>query len=441
MRKNKPVVTQKRFTHEGAVAYNTNAEQELRRSVMACLLWEDQFYESGESITKRIQTLVPQVKPNRVAEIAIEAREQMNLRHVPLLLVREMARYRDHRVWVADTLTRVIQRADEMAEFLAIYWTEGKTPLASSVKRGLANAFLKFDEYQFAKWRGEGKQIKLRDVMFLVHPQPKTEEQVVLFAKIADNVLDTPDTWEVSLSENDGVSKRDKWTRLLKENRLGALGTLRNLRNFQEAGVEDKLITQALNQANVSRVLPFRFIAAARYAPRFEPVLEKKMFESLEGQRLSGRTVILVDVSGSMDTDLSSKSDMQRLDAACGVAMIGREICEDALVYTFSNNLVEVPARRGFALRDSIVNSQSHGSTYLGQAVKGIMSQVRGIDRLIVITDEQSHDPVPQIEKGYMINVASYQNGVGYGKGWTSINGWSESVFKYILAVEESTSD
>jgi hypothetical protein len=113
------------------------------------------------------------------------------------------------------------------------------------------------------------------------------------------------------------------------------------------------------------------------------------------------------------------------------------------LVYTFSENLVAVPARRGFALRDGIVNSQYHSSTYLGRAVKGVLNQVRDIDRLIVITDEQSHDAVPQNLdiKGYMINVASYQNGVGYGNDWTNINGWSESVFKYILAVEESTSD
>jgi len=33
------------------------------------------------------------------------------------------------------------------------------------------------------------------------------------------------------------------------------------------------------------------------------------------------------------------------------------------------------------------------------------------------------------------INVASYKNGVGYGK-WTHIDGWSESVIEYIRALE-----
>jgi 60 kDa SS-A/Ro ribonucleoprotein len=102
-------------------------------------------------------------------------------------------------------------------------------------------------------------------------------------------------------------------------------------------------------------------------------------------------------------------------------------------IYTFSNSLVRVSARQGFALRDAINSSQAHSSTYLGKALSGIEESY---DRLIVITDEQSHDPVPNVKaRGYMINVASYQNGVGYG-AWTHIDGWSDSVIEYIRAAE-----
>jgi hypothetical protein len=94
-----------------------------------------------------------------------------------------------------------------------------------------------------------------------------------------------------------------------------------------------------------------------------------------------------------------------------------------------------VPARRGFALRDAIYNSQPHGSTYLGAAVD-LINQNRPGDRLIVITDEQSHDVVGNpVGVGYMINVASYKNGVGYG-AWTHIDGWSEAIVDYIAAYE-----
>ena len=109
-------------THEGAPARNISPVLQLRRSVLACLLWENQFYEDGVEIAGRISSLVPKVKPEAVAALAIEARDKMKLRHAPLLLVREMARQKEHRALVAKTLAEVIQRADELAEFVAIYW-------------------------------------------------------------------------------------------------------------------------------------------------------------------------------------------------------------------------------------------------------------------------------------------------------------------------------
>jgi len=102
---------------------------------------------------------------------------------------------------------------------------------------------------------------------------------------------------------------------------------------------------------------------------------------------------------------------------------------------------VEVPARRGFALRDAIDKSQAHNGTYLGKAVEDLNRRAakgkdERYDRLIVVTDEQAHDTVPNPSgKGYVVNVASYKNGIGYGK-WTHIDGWSESVVEYIRALE-----
>ena len=118
-------------TAQGAVASRINDEQQLRRSVMACLLWEDAFYEEGVSIAERIRALVPKVEASAVQRLAVEARTQMKLRHAPLLLVREMARLPSHRSLVSKTLETVIQRPDELSEFLAIYWQEKKQPLAA----------------------------------------------------------------------------------------------------------------------------------------------------------------------------------------------------------------------------------------------------------------------------------------------------------------------
>ena len=425
-------------THEGAPARNMSTQLQQRRSVLACLLWEEQFYEDGVEIAGRIAELVPKVDAETVAALAVEAREKMKLRHAPLLVVREMARHATHRKLVAETLARVIQRADELAEFVAIYWKDGRVPLSAQVKKGLAAAFPKFDEYALAKY-DRGGPIKLRDVLFLAHAKPRDAAQAEVWKRLIAEDLRVPDTWEVALST--GADKREAWERLLREQKLGGLALLRNLRNMREAGVEEDLVLGALRSMNAARVLPFRFLAAARYAPQWEEALEQAMLKCVASQeKLAGKTIVLVDVSGSMTAPLSRRSDMQRTDVAYGLAVLLREIGEKVAVFSFSDKLVEVPARRGFALRDVIDASQRHNGTRLGQAVdelnKNHASDNHGYDRLIVISDEQAHDTVPAPKgKGYVINVASYKNGVGYGK-WTHIDGWSESVAEYIRALE-----
>ena len=428
-------------THEGAPARVITNEQALRRSVLSCMLWEGEFYEDGVQIAGRIQELVPRVEAERVAALAVDAREKMKLRHAPLLLVREMARHVTHRGLVAETLSRVIQRADELSEFVAIYWAGGRQPLSAQVKKGLAAAFGKFDEYALAKYDRAGA-VRLRDVLFLSHARPVDEAQAALWKRLAANELATPDTWEVALSgagRENGADKRAAWERLLSERKLGALALLRNLRNLHAAGVSEELVLAALAALKTDRVLPFRFLAAARHAPQWEAALEAAMFRALEGRtaRLAGHTVLLVDVSGSMASPISLRSEMQRADAAYGLAILLREIAEKVSIYTFSDNAKRVPARRGMALRVALDRNQPHGGTFLGASLKQVESEVReGYDRLIVITDEQSHDQVAAPRgKGYAINVASARNGVGYGP-WTHIDGWSEAVVDYIVELE-----
>jgi 60 kDa SS-A/Ro ribonucleoprotein len=416
-------------THEGAPAAILTPATALRRSVLACMLWENEFYEDGIAIAGRIRELVPKVGAEKVAALAVEARTAMKLRHAPLLLVREMARHATHRGLVAETLIRVIQRADELSEFIAIYWAEGRRPLSAQVKKGLAAAFTNFDEYALAKYDRAGI-VRLRDVLFLAHAKPRDTAQAELWKRLIANELVTPDTWEVALSS--GGDKRTHWERLLAERRLGALALLRNLRNMKNADVPESQVVAALDAMRTDRVLPFRFLAAARHAPHWEEALERAMFRSLEGtDKLAGHTVILVDVSGSMVAPLSRRSQMLRTDAAYGLAVLLREIAEK--VYTFSNLAKRIPPRRGFALRDAMESSQPHSGTYLGAALDAVEERY---DRIIVITDEQSHDRVGAPRgKGYMINVASARNGVGYGP-WIHIDGFSEAVINYIRELE-----
>ena len=431
MKLNNRYITQ-RNTHEGAHTRAISPLQELRRTVMSCLLWENTFYESGVDIAARLETLVAKNNPADVSAVAIEARNDYRLRHAPLLLTCALTQHAQGKV-VGDTVFNVIQRADELAEILAIYWRKGRQPLSSQMKRGLARAWTKFNAYQLAKYDRNGS-VKLRDSLFLCHAKPKDSEQEAVWKRLVEGSLESPDTWEVNLSA--GKDKRATFQRLLREKKLGYLALLRNLRNMQEANVKEGLVFQALKEgAKKSQALPFRFVAAANAVPKWEAVIDEAMQRALNSlDALPGKTIVLVDVSASMTLHLSARSELNRIDAAGALAVLVAGIAQRYEVYTFDNSVYEMPARKGLALIDAIKRSGG-GGTYLGKAIKR-MNEL-DYDRLIVITDEQSHDPVPApLGKGYMINVASYQNGVGYGP-WVHIDGFSEAVIRFIQEYEK----
>lgn len=472
----RPVVPVKR-THPGAPAAPTTPLQQLRRTVLSTLLFEKTFYEGGASIASRITELVKQVSFEDAAKLALEARERMGLRHVPLLITRELTRCHGGRK-VGDLVERVIKRPDEIGELLALYQKDGKDqPLTKQLKVGIARAYRKFDEYQLAKYN-RNMDISLKDAMFLTHPRPAdTQSRKVvrigavsrkgyqrgtvtrhfecLQDKLARDVLATPDTWEVGLSA--GKNKRETFTRLLVEKKLGALALLRNLRNMVESGVQESLIRDALANLKDRWVFPFRFVAAAKAAPRFECEIEAAMLRELDSRpKLAGTTLVVIDVSGSMyGAPMSEKSEMDRATAACALGAIARELCEEPIIYATAGSdpwrthqTQLVPARRGIALVDAIhglCGPLGGGGIFLKQVMDYLHTQHESVDRVIVITDEQDcgvghedHASKARCFDGaihYLINVAAYANGINFGQ-WVQINGFSEAVFDFIREYE-----
>ena len=451
-------------TAEGAPAARMTTMQALRRSVLSCMLWEDEHYEDGVSVADRIRELALAVPPVDLAALAIQARNQFKLRHVPLWLLVALAKTGSGTPILGDAIPHVIRRVDDMAEFISLYWkanpptkpkagqTQKQRDLTAQMKRGLAAAFGNFKEYHFAKYDREGA-VKLRDVMFLVHPEPADDERAALYKRIAERKLETPDTWETNLSG--GASKKDTFERLIREGKLGYLALLRNLRNMVEAGCDETLVREAIvaQKGGAEMVLPFRYVAAARAAPRFERELDAALIASIGSMpKLPGRTAVVVDVSDSMNEKLSAKSDLTRMDAACALASM---FPADAVrMFSFSNSTVEVPARRGMAGVDVLKNSQPHQGTFLFDSIAHLNAHV-DYDRVVVVTDEQAtgsasslygfnrlHGNVKTLPdpkgRGYMINVASAKNGVGYGK-WTHIDGFSEAVFAFMHEIETAS--
>ena len=461
-------VLDRTYTHGGAIAAaHDKAPEQLWRAVGATLLWEPTHYEAGTGIAKRIVDLVREVDPYVVQQIAMDARTKLKLRHVPLWVAAALAyRYRGQtppaRV-IEDTIAEVVRRPDEITELTLMYWllngraaqTVGKfTPhkrLTSQVKRGLARAFGRFNEYQLAKY-DRAEALRLRDVLFLVHAKPRDAEQAALWKRLVDGKLATPDTWEVNLST--GKDKRETWERLLQEKKLGYMALLKNLRNMLEVGIEQSALRDALLAgAKGSGALPYEFISAARAVPKMEAALSDALAAATADMpKLCGRTLLVVDVSGSMQGSLGGKSKLNRLDAAGGLAVAARALCDEVVVYATAGSdyhrkhqTKELPDRPGLGFLDAAqraVNELGGGGIFLKQAMDYIGDHERSpFKRVLVFTDEQDCDTDPAKapsnarklgEFNYIMNVASYEHGIATDGGWERISGFSEAVLNWI---------
>jgi len=464
----------------GQLAAKQSDEMALRRIVMTCLLWEDAHYITGEKIAKKIEKLVPKVDPEIVRDIAVEAKLDQKLRHVPLFIAVEMVKHETHKTYVSDLLQRIILRPDDMTELLALYYDGKKKPLANQIKKGLARAFGKFDEYQLAKWNREGKTFTLKDIAFLVHPDavgvtkqyprsvipeaPKIDRKGYkrgatyrhegnLVTKLINGELETPETWEVELSA--GKDKKETWERLITTKKLGATAFLKNLRNMQEVGVSEDALLYGFENLNTRWLLPLDYFKAVKYAPRYVEDIEKMMFRSLEVKdKLPGRTIFIVDVSGSMGATVSLRSDFSRMDVAAAMAVMAKEMCERCYVWATAGSdamrkhrTEQIPTYRGFALANQIKRDNlGGGGIFTRQCLEYIQSQTKeDIERIIVFSDSQDCDypnkrtPAPFGKYNYIVDVSPHIYGVNYDGIWTAeVSGWSEHFLKFIYALENS---
>lgn len=438
----------------GMVAARQDNLSLLRRAVLANLLWEDIEYMDGKDVADEIKRLIPLCKAEDVYKLAIEARVHQKLRHTPLFIASEMCKYWDHSKYVDKLLPKIITRADMLTDFLAIYWKDGKCPLCKRARKGLAAAFHNFDEYQFAKYDKDAA-IKLRDVMFLCHPKANNEYEQELFMKIANRTLATPDTWEVALSA--GADKKTIWERLINERKLGAKATLMNLRNMKQAAVDKYIIEDALAHLNSSKLLPLDFLKAARYAPEFKAQLSEAMVNSYKDlPKLPGRTLFIVDKSGSMNNIVARGSEFTRYDIAAAMAMLAANQCEKfELVATAGNDWtrkqssewIQYPVK-GFELAKQISDCGyriGQGGIFTRQCLEWCKEQAwygDGFDRVIIFSDSQDCDyvralPNPFGKYNYICDVSAHTRGICYRGVWTAeISGWSEHFLTYIAAFE-----
>jgi hypothetical protein len=491
-------------TYEGGRGRERDERSELFLLSIANFVAQKTFYESGEERDDRFAALVRRLAvtdPAWTAGLLGWLRGEGNLRTAAVVGAAEYVKARlDANVTDGPTnrqvIDSVLRRPDEPGELLA-YWTSryGRN-IPKPVKRGVADAvrrlysgrsLLKYDTaskgYRFGDilnlvhaapdpdkpWQGELFQYALdrrhnpdtavvptslpmltahRDLMAL---RPAKRRKVVTGAHGAERLADAGITWEALAGWLQGPMDKAAWEAVIPS--MGAMALVRNLRNFDEAGVSDEVAARVAakisDPAEVarSRQFPFRYLAAYRHAPslRWSYPLEQALGHSLANvPALGGRTLVLVDRSGSMFySRLSERSELNRADAAAifGSALALR--AADADLVEFGTSSKRVTYRKGESVLKILDRFGDLGGTDTTDAVR---RHYRGHDRVLIVTDEQyAHnvhgDPTEQVPADvpvYTWNLAGYR--AGHGPSGTgsrhTFGGLSDAAFRMVPLLE-----
>ena len=256
--------------HEGGEAFVPDTPERGLTTVSINNLLEDTNYlsdeESLQQVFKRFDAAAAE-NPEFVLKLAAYAREEMYLRDIAQLLLVLSAHDDRTKQFVRTYAPAIMQRADEPATVIAmndklfgVPGTQSSTlrddleepvraiekmekaktmrvatvhpgrrsaTLPKPLKKGINDALHQWDDYQFAKYSGERRQVNMKDVLNRTHPKPQDEEHDEIFERLMLGELDdypgvepleTPETWETQISAN----KTEKFETTVE---LGGAGT------------------------------------------------------------------------------------------------------------------------------------------------------------------------------------------------------------------------
>lgn len=449
----------------GHAAYKMTAKQKLVTQVLTSFFNEQKFYGDNSDDMRKTITAVIADDPQFVANLAVFARREFNMRSVSHVLVAHLAHEVAGKPFVRKTVKAVSLRGDDVTEIMACYLSEFGKPVPNGLKKGIADVMTEFDEYTLAKYKGDGKSVKMRDLLCLCRPTPKTEAQSDMWKRLLNGELEIPYTWETQLSANGNNAKT--WEALIDSGKVGYMALLRNLRNILNANPSNvnKVLDTIQNPAAVrrSKQLPFRFLAA--YKEVVKTSCGSRVFDALENAvdaacenvpRLSGTTVIAVDVSGSMDSPVSHNSDIRCYQIAMMLGLIANRICDNSIFYVFDHEIKKYPLSRRSGILSTAMNAPCGGGTNMYLPFEKMIEDNVRADRIIILSDNECNSgggyycrkPVQELADDYRrrtnndlwvhaIDLQGYGTQQFHGQKTNIIAGWSEKVFAFINLAEQ----
>lgn len=467
------------LNHENDIVYQIGLKNELY-SLITTFLYEDKYYESTQTQLLRLRELIKRCDIEFILKLAIYAREEMYLRTAPIVLICEALKINSGNNLISKTITRIIQRVDQITEFLAYYQsmnnrtgTKKLNKLSNQLKKGIAESFKKFDEYQFSKYNRK-TEIKIKDALFLTHVKPDNEDQENLFKKIANDNLETPYTWEVEIS--DKGNKKEVWESLILSGKLGYMATLRNLRNILLCDVKKECIEKVCeyisNPAAVkkSKQFPFRFFSAYKELLGIGTFNINSIFDALESAiqisidnidffDKNDRCLIACDVSGSMQRPISKNSKIQSYE----IGLLLGQLLQKKLNFIINGFFGDVWKIKNLAGKNILANTMAlrNNEGEVGYSTNGykvlefIVANNIKLDKIIMFTDCQLWNSLggkKDLYVAYWHQIKRINPEVklflfdlsGYGTTPVSIlqkdvyfiSGWSDKIFNIINAID-----
>lgn len=449
----------------GAPAYSMDAKSKLVTQILTSFFNESKYYGDNSAEMQETIKAVIAKEPQFVSNLAVFARRVFNMRSVSHVLTAYLAHETSGKPYVRNTIDGVVLRGDDLTEIMAFYLSTFGKPIPNSLRRAIADKLVSFDEYTLAKYKGDNKAVKMRDLICLCRPRPQTSKQEDLFKRCLESRIETPLTWESELSTNGNTA--ETWEKLIRSGKVGYMALLRNLRNIIKANPSNIQqvydIIQDSERVRKSKQLPFRFLSAYKaigesVGSRAFDALENAVEASVDNiKKISGTTVIAVDTSGSMSSPVSANSEIRCCEIGMMLGLLANRICENSIFYTFNDDIEKqsLSQRTGILFAATRLSRAQGGTNMFLPFTKMIFDKVKA-DRIIIISDNECNinslwrrdKMVQSIAEEYRnvsgndiwvhaVDIQGYGTQQFVGKKTNIIAGWSEKVLDFILLAEQ----
>ena len=482
-------------THEGGRGHEPDIELELVLAGATYMVDSDLFYERADQREERFVALVHRAvatRPAFVASLAPYLRQELGVRSASIILAAEyVAAGGERGRAVVDS---VLRRGDEPAEMIGYWHSRYGRKLPMAVKRGVADAVVRlYNERAALRYDGNSRGVRMADVIELTHPKARDAKQSALFKWLLDRrhhndavadpdvlpmlaaaeelaavpvderravldergpkaLADAGTSWERLSGWLPGGMDASAWESVIPS--MGVMALVRNLRNFDEQGISPAAVETVLeritdaDEVAKARLFPYQVWAAYKHAPsdNWKRALGTTLDLTTQNIPALDRTLVVIDMSGSMQISVSNHSVMSRVEVAAVMAAATAKRSAHAAIVIFGHTNKAVKLPKGAAVLGSVdrlvrmVGSVGH-ATY-GHTAIAIHFDPRKHDRVVLFTDDQMHDAgavdISAVPLIYTVDLAGYRprSLPSGGRGRYTLAGFSDATFRLVPTLE-----